>query len=691
MEAEKGKEPGKAAPWLAMLADAEEADREYQARCDNTDKLYGEVKKGADENVNDREMRLFWANLQVLMPTIYSRPPIPMVQARFKDREPLPRAAADLIERNLLIDVDRDGLHETLKLARNDLARNARGVVWLRLATDRRGDVRAMCDHVSRTDFRHGPARNWRETPWVARRAYLTREELERRFGRQEQAIEYRQRRLGRDDEKGQTGKDAPGGGESAEERKAEVWEIWHKGKGRVVWVAMGSETVLDERDPPYDLEGFWPCPMPAYGTIKPETLHPVPDVAFYKDQLEEINELTARMADLCDALRVKGFYDSGDSDIGTAVEIAMAKLTNRAVLIPVSTFAAHGGRALSDAIVWLPIDTIAQVIRECVANRRVLIEDVYEITGLSDIMRGATAASETATAQQLKAQFGSVRVRERQDEMARLARDILRIKAELLAEHGDVASMVEAAQMGDALPSRADLEMQAAQMAQAAQMGDENAAAQLEAMQAEMAQAVTLEDVEALLRDQRMRPFVLDVQTDSTIQPDENAEKQRRIEFVTAVGGLMQQALPAVQAMPQLGGFVAETLRFAASGFRAGRQMDAAVDELAEMLAAMAQQPAPQGDGAAEAEAQRAQAEAQIKAQEAEMKAQEAQARLQIEGQKAQADAQAKAVELQQRGRETDARIALIGAQIEKINAEIGRIGAQAAVMGREPANGDG
>ena len=35
------------------------------------------------------------------------------------------------------------------------------------------------------------------------------------------------------------------------------------------------------------------------------------------------------------------------------------------------------------------------------------------------------------------------------------------------------------------------------------------------------------------LLRDQRLRPFALDIETDSTIQPDEDAQKQRNMEML--------------------------------------------------------------------------------------------------------------------------------------------------------------
>jgi hypothetical protein len=80
---------------------------------------------------------------------------------------------------------------------------------------------------------------------------------------------------------------------------KAGVWEMWSKSQNKVVWVSEGCDVVLDEGAPHLTLEGFFPCPKPAYATVQRRSLIPVPDILFYKDQLEEINELTARIGAL--------------------------------------------------------------------------------------------------------------------------------------------------------------------------------------------------------------------------------------------------------------------------------------------------------------------------------------------------------------------------------------------------------
>jgi hypothetical protein len=102
-----------------------------------------------------------------------------------------------------------------------------------------------------------------------------------------------------------------------------------------------------------------------------------------------------------------------------------------------------------------------------------------------------------------------------------------------------------------------------------------------------------TQEEVAAFLRNDRARGFTIEIETDSTIQPDEDAEKQRRIEFGTAIGGIFQQAVPVVMQAPVIGPFVVEVMKFMAGGFRAGRPLEAAMDQLGEIVEGMAEKAA--------------------------------------------------------------------------------------------------
>lgn len=652
--------------WLELIKDAQKPYQLYHDKCDNIDKLYAELKKLSGENA-ERQMQIFWANLEVLKPSIYARPPVPVVTGRFKDRKPLVRHASEILERCLITSFDMEDINQTMLLLRDDLAVNARGVAWVRLEEDAQGNKRIAYDHIDRKDFCHDPARKWKEVGWGARKTYKTAEEMRVRFeehsGNAYLSAKYEERK----DEDGYAG-----------EKKACVWELWSKTKGVVVWFTEGPDDVLDIRQPFLNLEGFFPFPRPVYGTVERNSLKPVPDFLYCKDQLEEINELTARISALAEALKLKGFYSAGGEDIATAIETAMAANDNNALLIPVPNVAAFGGNGtMKDAIVWMPVKEVAEVITALVALRRQLIEDVYQVTGLSDIMRGATDPNETLGAQQLKSQYGNIRIRDRQADLIRIARDMTRIAGEIMAEQFDPQTLMAMSQY-DEVPTQAQVSQQVQAIkkkvvqaannpemvaqAQANPQIAEQFLSQTEAQVRQIQGQVTFEQVVQFLKDERLRPFVLEIETDSTIQPDEDAAKQRTTEFLGALATALSQLAPMVQAQPQSAEFASEVLKFAVAPFRAGRQLEAAIDSFADKMKEVASQPKEDPEAKArEMEAQTAQMEARASMAESQLKMAEMQQGMRAEMQQASADLQKTM------------------AEIQKIFAEINRINAQA------------
>ena len=639
-------EPKASSGWLKMIKDAEKAFHEYQVKADNLDKQYADLERLANTS-RDREIQLFWANVSVLGPSCYSRPPIPVVVPRFKTDAELPRTASEMLERACIVMFEKENIDGVMRLIRDDLVILARGVPWLRLV----GNDRAAIDHADRKDFLHEAARNWKEVDWVAKRSWLTKEDAKKRFkaasGDAYLTLQYSVR------------KDAESDTDDGAS-KAGIWELWCKSKNLVVWVAEGSQVCLDQGAPHLKLKDFFPCPKPAYGTLQRRTLVPVPDMLFYKDQLEEINDITDRIAALTDAVKVRGFYASGSGDVADAIEKAFKADSNNAVIVPIANFQALSGVALKDAIAWLPIEVISATITAIIAVRKELIQDVYEVTGLSDIMRGSTEASETLGAQQLKSQYGSVRIKDRQDELTRVARDVTVITAEIMAQHFSGETLMQLSQMR--LPSDADIEKKAAplraqlakvkaelpalqrQMAQlqqeiqhASQDPEIHALAQQNPQQAQqvmhqvqakmqedqqkaqqMQQAaqqlpqqlqvleatVTIDKVVKLLREEAVHPFNLDIETDSTITPDENAAKKQVTELLTAVGGYLKNALPLVNEAPEAAPMVAETLKVIVRPYRAGRELQGVIDKFADDMKAKAAGPQPPNPAAIKAQA---------------------------------------------------------------------------------------
>jgi len=659
-------EPKKAKAWLNLLEESETAFEPYNTHCDRLERLYASLERLADMR-RDKEFQMFWANIEVIKPAIYATPPRPVVVPKFQDRRPVYDAASEMLERVCVVLFDLTRIQDLMLLVRDDVALIGRGVPWCRYESGKESgsyyDSERVCiDYKNRRDFLHSVSRNWREVGWVAAASYLTRSEARDRFyehsGDAYNEAEYRVDKEAKE----------VGGADSRE--RAKFWEIWSKSERRVVWVAKGCEDILDEDDPHLDLSDYFPCPRPAYGTVQRNSLVPVPDVMQYRDQLDELNLLTSRIHALSDALEAKGFYPAGGAELGDAVQAAIKMKTPGRVLVPVSNWAAFGGT--KEVIIWLPIDMIAQTITALVGLRKQIIDDIYQIMGLSDIMRGATDARETLGAQQLKTQYGSTRIRDKQAEMERVAVDLVTITAEIVTEKFDPITMIEMSQ--SQLPTQAMqrqqvmmLQQQLGQQQQMMQMLQSNPQAQ-QVMQSnpqapqmlQQAQQVmqdgqdaiakvmakpTVEQVLAFLRNNRARSFVLDIETDSTIQQDENAEKQRRSEFVGVLAQLLPQLTQMIQVAPDTAEFCGEVLKFATAPYRAGRSLEGSINDLVDKMKEKAD--APRGDDPTTAQGKIAlqieqmkdkrerdknQADAQLQAAELKMKADNNRAQIESE-----------------------------------------------------------
>ncbi|ANL52853.1 hypothetical protein [Rhizobium phaseoli] len=613
--------------WQQELERAQRYFKSWVDRCTKIEKIY--LQQQADQtSAAKRRFPMLWANTSVLQPAVYARVPQPVVERRFKDSQPVARMASELVERNLAFTADDADLDSVMRAVRDDFLLCARGTVWLRYEADfepidmgvepsdsagsgfqsggmgdnggpaleQIADERVCMDYVHWSDFLHSPARRWKDVTWVARRVPMTDEEFDKRFPQ------------------GRASLAANGGGSShgtnsteraQNEGKTNVWEIWCKTEDYTVWIAEGSPVALEVSEPPLTLTRFFPCPRPAFGTLSTSSLIPVPDYVYYQQQCDEIDLLTKRINKLTDQLRLKIFYPSGDGSVSPAIEKAM-RPENDTVMVPIPEWAAFTDKGGSKAIVTLPIDDVQKVIVACIEARKQLIEDVYQITGISDIVRGDTQASETATAQRIKSQWGSIRIRDRQAELARFARDVVNIAGEIICDQfqPETLMLVSGIQLPtEAQKQQVQMQMQQQQMmaqqaaARAQQMGQPAPPPQPPQLPPEiqqMMQQPTIDEVVQLLRNDSVRGFRIDIETDSTIEPDEDAEKQRRMEFVEMVGGFMQQAGAIAQQTPMLVPVMVETLLFAARGFRAGRQLENTLEQVGAQLSQAATAPKP-------------------------------------------------------------------------------------------------
>jgi len=658
-------------------------------------------KKVVDRYLDEREsvgrvqhrMNVLWSNTQTISPSLFSRLPNPRVQRRNRDKDAIGRWASIVLERSLAYQIEKGDLENQVKNILNDLLLPGRGVAWVSYKADIEKDEEdeesvawelTEAKHVNWRDFLTNPARTWDEVEWVAKRAYMDKDSIAKRFGKNiAQKLSFTEQN---EAEKTVTA------GNTEDERakladKTVVWEIWCKTSGKVYFIASCyPDAPLEEPKEPYlELDGFFPVPRPLSATTSTDSILPIPDFCMYQDQAAEIDQLTGRINLLVKAMRVVGIYDASQESLGLLLsssdENKMVPCENWAVL------AGQGG--LKGSVDFFPLDQIIKALRECYVSRDQAKATMYEVSGISDIIRGASNPQETATAQSIKSQWGGLRIRDRQKDVQRFIVDILRIQAEIIAEHFSVETLKQMTNVPlftkaekEKLQQRQQFAQKAMQMAQA---NPEQAQALVQqnpqlmelvkppsSEQLRMLTEPTWEEVMALLRDEKLRGFRVEIETDSTIQADEQEEKKARIEFLQAFGMLLQQMGPMVMAAPEMAPMLGESLLFAVRAFKAGDTLETSIEEAVEGItekAKTAQGAGPPPDPKVEAD----KAKLQIEQQKMQMQQQSEQAKLQIEQQKLQLEAQASQQRLEIENKRAEAEQQRVMSEIEIERARLG------------------
>jgi hypothetical protein len=84
---------------------------------------------------------------------------------------------------------------------------------------------------------------------------------------------------------------------------------------------------------------------------------------------------------------------------------------------------------------------------------RERILSIIYQTTGIADILRGETTPEETLGAQQLKSRFATRRISKSQKDVARFARDLLRLRGAVMAKHYSPATLERMSGLPEPLP----------------------------------------------------------------------------------------------------------------------------------------------------------------------------------------------------------------------------------------------
>lgn len=643
---------------------------------------------------------ILYSNTETLSPALYSQQPRPVVQRRFKDEDPIGKAASMAGQRTLEFMVDTNSeeyadFDDVMIDAVTDALLPGRGATRIRYDADIVGEGSSryvkdelVCFESLKWDrWVHGYARKWRKVPWVAFEHDVTVEEATRLFGAAKanklKFVDVDKAVSDREDDANESQD------KTDEDRKiAKVWEVWIREGKKIKFVSPNyQDDFLKEDDDSLGLTGFFPMPKPLQFLRKSNDLSPTPLYSLYENQAKELNRVTMRINRVVEAVKVRGAYDSNITELDDLLK----KDDN--VMVAAQNVAALQEGGLEKAIWLMPLDKLIVVLQQLYVAREQCKRVIYEITGISDLLRGSTVASETATAQNLKNQWGTLRLKRLQRDVQRYCRETLRISLEIAAKRFSERTFAGMT----ALPYATEPEVQAAQgqiaaarsqlaMTQPQVMANPQALAQAMQQMVPMAtqtmQKPQWKQVLATLKDNTQRQYRIDIETNSTVDVEATEDQKQMSEVLQAVSQFIQGVSPLVinGSMPFQ---VAQSMLLSiVRRYRMGSEIE---DYIKEMKA-----PVSPDQGKQQAEQAKAAAEQQKQAFELKksqdehgLKMQEAQAKAALDQQSMQLEAQLKREELEFKREELRLKKELLVAQTE---AKMAQLRAQVAAAHAMP-----
>lgn len=529
--------------------DAAEAIRVYEAR---------------DKDGQQTKFNILYSNIETLVPALYNSTPTPDIRRRFSDADPVAKQGVDVIERAVSFSVDQYDFDGAMTEAVRDYALTGRGFIRVRyepqtrpmmgqdgqpLMDDEGNTIDEVvyqevgCEHVAWNRWGHGPANSWSKVNFVWFEHDLTADDLAH-LGLDEDRIEA----LTYDDTKAEargSEKPKPNAGIF---KTVKTYEIWDKRKREILFITPQDKTeALKRVADPLGMKDFLPGPKPLLHTRERGSLRPICPYKVYQPLVEDLEAITRRVASLVRQLRVRGLIAGKMS-----ADFEKLKLCDDGQYEPAGddamVFGQSGG--LDKYIAHWPMEPTVAAINQLMVQAEAKKQQIFEISGISDILRGQTNAQETLGAQEIKATWGNQRVQMRQGDVAAFARDLFRLKAEIICRHFEPHVLEVMTQI---------------------KMGPE---------------------VVQLLKSDAMRAYRIDIESDSTIRADMAKAQGEMNLFLQGTAQYVQAVAGIVQTLPMAMPVMVEVYTAFARKFKLGKQAEDALEKLTQIVQQQSEQP---------------------------------------------------------------------------------------------------
>jgi len=642
--------------WTEQLEEASKREKNWQQEATEYFQVYKNEKKVINSsNGQSERYPVFWSNTQTLMPLIFSKLPSPNIRRRFLDKDDNSRILSEMIERYISFSLERNKTDQIFNKVRNDFLIGGRGLARViyeapeiyeieeEVVDPDSGDVvmdareeidnetkRVKIEYINWEDFRLSGENTWEECRWVAFRHKMNRKQLVDEFGEIGNEVQLNYCSLSNPNESKNYEDDSF--------KLAEVWEIWDKETKRVIFVSSGlNGKILKDEDDGYGLEDFFPIPKPLGSDSDPCSLIPIPLYRFYKAQAAELNRIEERLKSLTEQCKFTGVYASivEGNDINSFLNGEDGNFDPAKI---------QPGTSIKDAIFTKPLIEIVTTIRQLREEKNAIIQNIRDITGISDIVRGTTMASETATAQRLKGDFAISRIQPLQKEVEYFIRDLIRLEVELVVENYEVEELaqitglkivdinlieqqarskqepllIEALDQID--PDTPEGQQQIQQLKEQAELGiQKTLEPYLKELKGFSATPEQLQEISILMKDDKLRSFKIDIETDSTVRIDQNQHKADMLEYIQSIAAFSSQMLPVLNTGIINKPAFNEMLASVSKAFKVGRNLEGFL---------LDQEEEPKGptleEQLAQADNQRKDQELELKSKEVDIKQQE-------------------------------------------------------------------
>ena len=579
--------------WMNELDDAKRREQDFRKDGETILDLYNA------EHPDMNPFNILFSNTETLSPALYSQLPRPAVKERFAEKDnkgftkvnPLNKAVGEASNNMLsyLIDTNIEGyekFHDAIKEVVLDSLLPGRGVTCIKFDAKFNDEKIEWASIVADTKkynrFFHGFGTKWEKVPWIAYEEYVDEDEAEALFGSDIAGkIQYT---VSEEDEKNT---------KETEERRqtACIYQIWDKDSKTLKWISPAYTDYLREDDDPLDITGFFNTPKPLMLHRKSNDLTPTPLYKLYENQAEELNRLTRSINKVAKAIKVRGGYDG---NLGEMLERVLDGEDNE--FVPVENLSALMDGGIEKHIWLMPLGELAGVLQQLYDAREQCKQVIYEITGISDILRGQSKASETLGAQKVKEAWGTMRLKNMQSDVQEYVRDVLRVMLDVAVKNLPQDMWIKVTGLPypteEKKEKAVELMNQLQPMIQQAVMESQQnpqADKQLKKYQKEAAELTELltqpswENILEVLKDDYIRSFKVDIETNSTLDVEATEDKKNIAEAMNAMAQFMNGLMPMVKEQILPFGAAKSMLLDITKRFRFGPEVE---DEINAMTA---------------------------------------------------------------------------------------------------------